>query len=334
MRFFSALMSVAFLFVVVCSPSYAAMKNQVVQVNFETAKSHKGKSQGQLVAELRSYGLSKDDAEFYAKIDILAAELERIGRVIEPQNKSIQKYNSTYYKAHKKEIREQALNLDEAALKTIFSSSSSLSHGSNDVQKSIKNIQHKLEPGKPFQYTMSYPDGSSVIFTSISTPEKKRISEVETNATQLGGPWSKEGDTFSAVNNNQLGTWTTEATWEFKTGVSYSSVKDLLKWSIAENTNTIKFISDTGASSSGGLVQVDHENLSNHASGYTSYGEYVLQGYTDVRFKTTGSFSAGKWGLEISVDGGAYWHQYCINEIINFGNGSAWGRYSSAATYF
>lgn len=91
--------------------------------------------------------------------------------------------------------------------------------------------------------------------------------------------------------------------------------------------------SDTGASSYAGVVLVDKEYLSNHRTGSID-GDDVLQGYTDVVFKVSGSFSAKAWALSISVNAGAGWHQYCVTEIINFGEGSAWGAYGYPATYF
>lgn len=107
-----------------------------------------------------------------------------------------------------------------------------------------------------------------------------------------------------------------------------------MDWGITQGSSTLTYYSDTGASSYAGVVIVDKKYLSNHKTGYDVVDEYVLQGYTDVVFKVSGSFSTSAWGIGISVNAGAGWHQYCITEVINFGNGSGWGVYGSPATYF
>lgn len=329
------LLSASLLFGSMVSPVYAAETKSTpsIDVNYDTALGHGDRTKDEIFEELRSNSLSEEDAEFYAKLDILVAELERKGIEVEPPN-DISEYSDEYYKANKKEIRENALKLDRKALKTLFAKNKAIGDGEKDIKKTLRVLKNKLKPGKEFKFTVEYPDGSSATYSGITTKVSEDTPEVSTNTTHLGGPWNREGDSFYSENRETFGTFTTKTDWSFKSGVGFAKVGDTLKWGITKGSKSLTYYSDTGASSYSGVVLVDKEYLSNKDTGYTDGGDYVLQGYTDVVFKVSASFSASKWGLGISVSAGGAWHQYCITEVVNLGNGSAWVVAAHPATYF
>ncbi|MGG4394990.1 hypothetical protein ABEX25_11895 [Paenibacillus thiaminolyticus] len=331
-KFFLVGLSFFVIFGSAISPISAKQSNeheQALEINYETDLGHENRTKDEIIQELMGEGYSLDDSNFYAKMDILAAQLENNGIVLED---TANEYSDLYIKANKEEIRKKALELDPSAIKALFKSSQSMSLGNEDIEKAQQLI-------KPFndemKYNIKYPDGSSATFYIKTSSNEYQQEGIKTN-TNLSGPWNQsEGFTGENFEANPSSEYTTTTWWSYNAGISTAKVEDVLKWGHRDKSSVIDFVSDTGSSFYAGVVKIDTEYLSNSQTGYNSEREYVLQGYTDVVFTVSASFSAsfGKY-LGISVDAGAGWHQYCIAEILLFSpSKNAIGTYGSAGQF-
>jgi hypothetical protein len=306
---------------------------QDININYETDLGHDNRTKSAIIEELTGNGLSVEDASFYAKMDILTAQMEKRGIVFEGDN--VTEYDELYVKANKEKVRKEALDQDLKAIKSLLKINQAAFAGAKDIERAQKtNKGFKQE----MNYEIKYPDGSSVSFYSKDAPSQPADDTVKTNVndTELLGPWDESsvwyGSNFTA---DPAMNYTSTREWSYNYGVSYAKIKDILGWHHANGSTVIQYISDTGATSYAGVVSIDLEYLSNHQSGNNGVGQYVLQGYTDARFKVSGSFTAsfGQY-LSISVDAGAGWHQYCIAEILLFdGAQNAVGAYGYAGQF-
>lgn len=322
MKKFIIIVLTSLIVITVISPASASQPTNdlsQLKVNYESGLGHTGKTKDEMIGQFVKEGMSYDDAEYYAKLDILVATLENQG--IKVNFDGIEDYSDEYVKANKKELRKKALdNLDKKALKAIISRNDATKRGNDDIQNII-NFKRKIKVNQQdtFDQTIEvkYPDGSSVVFSS-NTYGENEYEEVKPQ-TYLSGPW---GSNEAYIDTNWIddidgGNFVSTTDWRFYSSGHYARVNDTSRWSYSGKSDlTLSWLSNEGSSSSAGIVLVDREYLSNKKSGYESSGAHVLQGYTDIIFKTTGSFSATYLGLGLTVNGGATWHQYAITEIV------------------
>ncbi|SFA51262.1 hypothetical protein SAMN05192569_102932 [Parageobacillus thermantarcticus] len=324
------------------SYSFAAANNTTefenIQINYEKDLGHENRTKDEIVRDLVNDGLSFEDAEYYAKLDILVNQLEK--RNIEVNFDNTPDYSDQYVKAHKKELRDQALNLDKKALKAVLSKNKAMNQGVKDLNNVLDLMQEKYKDNKEMEnrvIEIKYADGSSLIFNTGIVKEQEKTKEVKPQSTLLGGPWNKTADIDSVnATDNDGGTYRSTTSWSYVSGASYAKVTDVLRWSFNGKSDlTLSYLSDEGASSYAGVVTVDKEYRSNHKTGYND-DWHVVQGYTDVQFKVSGSFSASFKVLGISVNAGAGWHQYAITEAVRFPTTSegAYGVYYYAGQYY
>lgn len=287
-----------------------SLKN--LEVNYETMLGHKGRNHDQLVQELLNDGLSVKDADYYADLDILVNQIELQNISIDTDLKNAQKLSDQYARINPDELREQALAMDPSALKTILAQNDAMSFGKKDAQQVIQTLKKN---NNGYNITIEYPDGSKFIQSSNTVEKQPESSAVKTN-TYVSGPWnssSKFSSNYSIATPNR---YVTTAYWQYTSGNSYAKVEDVFTWDFANSpTYKVTYVSDTGASSYSGVVTIGTEYLSNHVGTSSSDPNIYIQGYTDVRFQVSGSFSASFAGMGISVSGGAGWHEYCVTEV-------------------
>lgn len=307
-----------------------------LQINYETMLGHNNRSYKDIFAELMSCGLNETDAEYYAKMDILANQIEIQDIHLEDdlQQNAIQAnqndLSTKYLNANATNLREEALNLNPDALNVILSQNQAMVFGANDSRTVLNNAENRKAESDDniSSMTVKYPDGSEFVLTSTVTSESEDEKEVITN-TSVAGPWNKE---WKIEGNIPLGagTHTIYTDWQYKTGTSYAKVRDTFKCNVtlAGGKYDVRYVSDTGSSSFSGVVTVDIENLSNHQNESATWRGEAIQGYTDVRFTVSGNFSVGYGGLTLSVNGGDGWHQYAVTEVDYVGN-----RHSYAAQF-
>ncbi|KEO81683.1 hypothetical protein [Tumebacillus flagellatus] len=285
-----------------------------------TAHATEGTKGSEIVNDLLQDGLSLDDAKYYAELDGLVKQLSNDNKVV--SFNGVEEVSDDYARTHPQEMRKRVLKLDPAALKKAAKSNVNLmEHGQTDIQKQIESDRKKNSIKQ--SYEVKYPDGSKVTMKfGTEKAVDSSTDKVETN-THVIGPWNSSSFMFMDPGVTASGNYNTWCEWSFSSGVNYSKLKDILNWNYNKtssvSTDTTRAVSDTGSSASYGVVQIDNESLSNIGS-YNAQGVWqYIQGYTDVRFKVTASFSASYMGLGVSGNAGAQWHQYAINEVDGSG---------------
>ncbi|MFD1607503.1 hypothetical protein [Oceanobacillus luteolus] len=205
-----------------------------VQINYETQLGHENRTKEDIVEELVKNGLSIEEAEYYAKIDILTNQLEKNDITVDFSD--VEDYSNAYVKANHEELANEALdNLDKKALKAILSKNESLNAGIDDLQQvqEFINQQNKREQNTNANHIikLKYDDGSELIFEG-STTKDNEISDSVIPQTELSGPWSRSVNFGNTINDrdDNGGSYTSRATWRYKSGSSYASVSDVLKW--------------------------------------------------------------------------------------------------------
>lgn len=262
-----------------------------------------------VIEKLLSDGLSQNDAEYYAALDKFVKELESKGQVIDFAN--AKDLDDQWVRANPVEFRNMILKGDKATIKKAVLNQA-YKYGERDI-KALQDADKKSGKTRN-KYTVKYPDGSSISLLGITVKQENDNKKVSTN-TNIAGPWD-ESTFINETYPNGAGTWVSTTEWRYTSGVNYSKVKDVLTWGYAGDGGDYHawYISDTGASASYGVVSVASETLSNH-TGTDSRNFSGFNGYTDVRFQVSGSFSASYNGLGISVSAGGTWHQYAVAEV-------------------
>ncbi|MBW4081768.1 hypothetical protein [Paenibacillus sp. S150] len=163
--------------------------------------------------------------------------------------------------------------------------------------------------------TSEAPDITTLAMTPYITGPWNSVSLINTEPSILyNNGWP----------SGQVRQITSKTEWSFSSGASYSKLNDVFQWQWygvvtgSGESSVYNFsvapLSDSGAGASYGVVTIASESP-NHPrkSGTGTNGK--VQGYMDVQYQVSGSFSA-TWGiLSIYVNAGAQWHQYAITEV-------------------
>ena len=303
--------------------------------------------------ELQKNGLSSEDADYYARLDSMVKQMEK--EKIEVDVADAPDLPKNFTITNENQLRKKILNKDKSALKEALRSEINLrATGPADLEKQLKeDIKNNISRES---YTITYPDGSTISFSSgikkigeltniVDTTKKQtkvhsnsiqNINASNDNTPNISGPWNEVTRMGFTANyaKNGAGIYTSTVTWTYSSPAGYSKVSDNFTWKFKPDKrwecdketstcnwayyNTVERISDTGSSSGLGVVIVDNENLSNMGWRTTAGLYESIQGYTDVRFKVSGSFSASFLKLSIGVNAGNSWHQYAIQEVDGF----------------
>ena len=318
------------LFLSVGTTTFAQKGTNKPTINFETGKGHKGLSKDEMVKEFEADGMSKADSKYYAELDILIAELERKEINIDLTDESIGTLSNDYIRSNPDEFRQRILSLDKVALKTAFANNEGWSNGSKDLEKAFKNkdFTEITENGKPVgkKVKIKYPDGS-VVEGSLKT-EFNSNEKLAPNTYLANYKWD-QSSLFGSNTNTGEGSHGMITTWQYTSGTNYARVRDIYNYTLNKHNSinsdfwTVHFVSDDGVAASAGAVTADSEINSNNLK--TSADRYsYMHGYTDVKFRATGSFSASYAGLSIGASVGATWHQFAVSEVTGGGQQYAW----------
>ncbi|WBL15111.1 hypothetical protein [Sutcliffiella sp. NC1] len=292
-------------------------------IDYEKAKNNKGQTKKQLVEKFIGEGLSQKDAQYYAKLELMVSEIEKAGILIDLDDENIPEVSNDFVRSSPNEFRERILGLDLAALKKAYGDNMGWLEGNDDLNQAFNNEQYidVIENGEVVgqKVEIKYPDGSTVKATLTGSVENDEDNEnnVEPN-TYHTGPWGSSYYRFGGSTNSTATSHGRTAQWEYKSSTHFAKINDVFKYRIRhlspDYTGWVAdVISDDGASSSGGLITVDDEWLSNTQGSRAYYNTYI-QGYTRVRFKTSTSFTATYGPLSISASPGNTWHQFVIIE--------------------
>lgn len=319
-------------FALVVSPAYADSSSQSssdsssekglsdLKLDYKYMTGHKNRTYDQMYQEFLEEGLSQEDSEYYAKLDILVNQVEEQKINVEKDLKKVEKIDTKYARLHPDEVRNLALEKDPKALKTILSQNQSISLGFDESKEISRTLDKQ---GNGFKVVIEYEDGSKFIqssFTSKCEEQPESSTVVPNTSTMVPGPWDSCTMFASNYNISSSGTYATNSTWQYLNASGFAKVKDLFTWDLDFPNMKATYRSDSGASSYSGIVSIDKEYLSNHQN-TTAYGAAgYIQGYTDTVFKVSSSFAASIPGLSISVSSGAAWHEYSITEINGWGD--------------
>lgn len=308
-----------------------------LEINYDLDTGHHNRSKTDIINDLVAQGINFEDAEYYAKLDILANKLEENNIVINFDE--IESYPEEYSAYNMFEIRNKALELDERAIKTIFEHSSVMERGNKDLEKVVKrNTVNKFRSDDNLgKTTVKYPDGSSITLNSESI--KVENEDNYTTDANWPGPWDSpfgEDDMYHQGEITSSGKWYNTNDVEFSSPAYWARVNNTYSFQIKNNGYTdsnkwsAHYISTSGASSGSGFITVDSESVKHQ--GESALGLYNwIQGYTDAKFTVStsvgGSISFAGVALQFSVTGGDFWHQYAINEVCGAGVTLAWEAY-------
>ncbi|AIQ10801.1 hypothetical protein [Paenibacillus durus] len=328
---FKKIISIPIVFTIVTSLSMSAYASgsipqndkteiQSLKINYNLDKGHNNKSKQELIDGMVNEGVNSEDADYYAKLDILAAKLEKESKKINFDE--ISSYSDEDTNFNMFEIRSKALNLDERAIKTIFEHSSVIARGTKDMQELQKSNKSITSLNNA---TIKYPDGSSVTRTGEVVKIKPETDESYTTDTWYPGPWSGafgEDDMYQEVNLTSSGYYYDTNDIKFESSSYWAKVNNTFTYQIKNNGYTdhqkwsVHYINSQGASSSSGFITVT--DSATH-QGESATGDDYIQGYTAAKFTISSSVGGeiGFYGiaLNFSVSGGDSWNEYAIVEV-------------------
>jgi hypothetical protein len=307
-----------------------------LEINYDLDTGHNNRSKKEILDDLVNQGVNYEDAEYYAKLDILASKLEQEG--IKINFDEIESYPAEYSAYNMFEIRKKALELDKKAIKSLFEHSSVMENGNKDLKSLVKSqsldvLKSSDALGKT---TVKYPDGSSITMNAESVLIK--ADDSYTTDTNWPGPWSGpfgDADMYKQGEVTSSGNWYNTNDVQFTSPSYWARVNNTYTYQIKNNGSTdrnkwsVHYIESTGASSGSGFITVNTESYQHQ--GESAVGNDYIQGYTDARFTVStsvgGSISFAGVALNFSVTGGDFWHQYAINEVCGYGITLHWEAY-------
>jgi len=296
-----------------------------VKVDYTTDLGHNGKGLQELTSEFLKDGLSKEDAEYYAKMDILFAQIKRHNIDLDLDN--VQALDNEYVRANRTLVRQKALNLDKAALKSLLNQSATTIDKKTE-QEALKQLKDGVN-----EVTITYEDGSTrtikttkqdITITSVPISNTS-MPKLMGGVSDIPGPW---GNSYSFLSQDPYITTSgrkslqTEVT--FKSGTYFGKVNDTYFFTVYNHgyTDTSKwtaeYYADQGSVSGGGSVVPTDEVDSNHTY-ETCDANTAMNGFTDGIFtlqaSTSTTINLQFLDFTFSVSGGAKWHEYAIDQV-------------------
>jgi hypothetical protein len=334
MKKFFILMVISSMFFSISSITFAASNEKKPEINYSADKGHNGKSYKQLVSDLENEGFSTKDADYYAKVDVLIADLERQGIKINLNEVSIKTYTNDEVKANPDEFRQKVLSLDKAALKTALSNHiEGLANGPKDLEKAFNSneFQDALENGKPIgkKVTIKNPDGSTFTGSLIVKEDNKNVKTVEPNTYVQNGLWN-QSQGFTNYSTPGEGNWQAVNNWTYSGSLGTVNTRDILYYSFSKHGNptqsqfwTTSYNSDDGVASSTGSVNIDLLLPHNH-KGESADSSHYIQSWTANRIKVSEALSLSSGILSISLSVNNTFYIYTVTEAKGTGGIYAW----------
>lgn len=270
------------------------------QENFEVRKNA-------IVSELMKDGLSRKDAEYYAALDAMIREMERTGEVMQLDD-TVDEMDIDTALANQAMFRDSVLKKDPAAVKCALSMNASLL-GQQEMQTLIATYQDQNE------YTIVYPDGSKITYSSGSDEIKSRDSLYASGTSS---------ETFGSGTNTRYTDYTGYGEYKMTAGVNYSKNRVDVEYTYASTGVTMTYAE--GSQSSYGAVLISNSNsgeISREKSTSTKPAEANNQVIYQVSASVGGNLTLLGPTVSVSVSAGANWTQTVYFRVTKNGNWSA-----------
>jgi hypothetical protein len=255
--------------------------------------------------KLTREGLSKDDAEFYIKLDKIIKKIEECDLEVILDN-SIEDISDREFRNNKEYYRNQILKGDKVALKKAFKSLKNIFSGEEYTEKVMDTFANKSA------YEIIYPDGSKIIYNTKNMQRKSLNKDESCSRKSIISNLAyeeilmEEGVSYSHGNIEAK-----EAEWSFESELSYSKV--YLYTEFLLDTDKISKINYTrGGQSSYGVVNIANSTGATISRNYSEGKDIPAEARNEVIFTVTGSFGASFLILSIGANPGYNWTQYII----------------------
>ncbi|MGV7119050.1 hypothetical protein [Paenibacillus kyungheensis] len=296
-----------------------------IKIDYEVDQGQNGLNKEQLIDQLIGEGVGLEDAEYYAKLDILAHTLEKENIIIDLDK--VESYSNIDSAFDMLAIREKALDLDERAIKTLFQTSSVLSKATEDLSQVAKSESFASQTPSDVQaqeITVKYADGSSVSKTSSVTTLD--TNEDYTTDANWSGPWTALGqdDMFKQDFITTSGSQSASTGVVFASSAYRASVSNAFNFTLRNNGSsdvtkwTAISTGSSGSASAAGFISPPSTTDKRQGSTATGSRQWI-QAYTEARFTVSstfeGSVSIAGNGLSLSLSASNTWNQYAITEV-------------------
>lgn len=323
--------------------SKEALKKFAKTINYNTALNRDGLNKMQLINQFLSYGDTQEKAEYYAKLDILVAEVERSN--IEIDYTGAKLLDDEYVRTHPEDIEKGIFELNPDVWLTQLESNTKTRLDSSNDLKTVQRenaeffLLNKDQPNAVVK--IKYPDGS--VFTSsseitnfvpdedgITADPKSRVNNTQGITTQatispsINGPWVHVSN-FEQSKLFNSGVGSNKYISEWSQTISRSTVINVLKFQVKNNGSsngqnwTTSILSVEGDATGGGVIAPNGGHTTARSSSttgnYATGGSQYVMGYTKGSFLTSGNFSAGIQGFGLSFTASQIFSQYSIQQL-------------------
>lgn len=319
------------------------LKKFAKTINYDTALNRDGLNKKQLINQFLSYGDTQEKAEYYARLDILVAEVERSN--IEIDYTGAKLLDDEYVRTHPDDIEKGIFELNPDVWLTQLESNTKTRLDSDNDLKTVQRenadffLLNKDQPNAVVK--IKYPDGS--VFTSsseitnfvpdedgITADPKSRVNNTQGITTQatispsINGPWVHVSN-FEQSKLFNSGVGSNKYISEWSQTISRSTVINVLKFQVKNNGSsngqnwTTSILSVEGDATGGGVIAPNGGHTTARSSSttgnYATGGSQYVMGYTKGSFLTSGNFSAGIQGFGLSFTANQIFSQYSIQQL-------------------
>lgn len=283
------------------------------------------------VKSLSEDGMSREDAEYYIRLNNLVKQLENhnIEVLIDEGVEDISDQDFLINKAY---YREKILQGDKKALKKALKSLDSLINGSEYAERVINTFSDKAA------FQIIYPDGSKISYDTRSKESHERAADERELQRQGGASARSLGSSIDSFKKKKqykpvkLGYeesimdegityaydtvgWR-EGEWSFESGLSFSKVYLYTEFQLGrDGISKIKYA--RGGQSSYGIVNIANSTGAVISRPFSQGEELPAEARNEVIFTVSGSFGASFLILSLSVEPGMNWTQYIIFRLYD-----------------
>lgn len=249
-------------------------------------------------------GLSKEDAEFYIRLDDIVRRLEECDVEVILDN-SIGDITDRDFRNNKDYYRNQILKGDKVALKKAFKSLKNIFSGEEYTEKVINTFSNKSA------YEIIYPDGSKITYNTKNSQGENLNKEESTKKPVVSNAGYEETLMEEGVSYAYGQVETKEAEWSFESELSYSKVHLYTEFLLGEDKIS-KINYARGGQSSYGVVNIANSTGATISRTNSGGKDIPAEARNEVIFNVTGSFGASFLILSIGANPGYNWTQYII----------------------
>ncbi|MCQ4088223.1 hypothetical protein [Saccharibacillus sp. JS10] len=319
-------------------------------IDYKNAVRADGLNKEQIVKQNLEDGMNPQDAEYYAKLDILVNQFEASDLTFDYAKAKI--LSEEYVRSHPEEMKKGIFELNPDVWKTtLVYDYKARAQGEQDtirIQNQNKEFLAKSSiAGEGSTITIKYPNGSRLTTTeklereapidpaelesndSLSTQSITASSTGYSMTPRIAGPWS-DASSYNLIEMLYSGIQSKSYESRWSQGSSNSTVINVLKFQIKNNGYatarqhwSTTFMSSTGDAGGNGIIAETRAPVSTYStntSGKVVFGpNQVLQGYTQARFESKAKFKADAQALGTEFAAGQLFSQYAIQEVDGTG---------------